>query len=135
MIAWLYADNAERTHPGVPRRRVRRVSGRRCLSQRLQKTLINAQMRVLGDMVVLDGGFYTFPCPHCGLLIAVKCDEINCGIFRHAAYKSDMSQIDPHASKLTCDTLKAQDKVYGCAKPYEMIHDGTSWSVRECGYM
>ena len=99
------------------------------------QTHLNSCRCIVCDMIALEDGYYTFPCPHCGLNQFESSREINCGIFRHAVYKTNMSQIDPHASKLTCDTLKEQDKVYGCAKPYEMVNDGTSWSVRECGYM
>jgi len=59
-------------------------------------------------------------------MISVRCDDIHCRMFRHAAYKSDDDPIDQHASKLTCDALKTSDEVYGGAKPYEMIHDGTA---------
>ncbi len=83
----------------------------------------------------LDNGAYNFPCPHCGLMVSVRQNEINCGIFRHAVLKENMTQINPHASKDICDMLKSSDKVYGCAKPYEMYRDGTSWSVRICPYI
>ena len=81
-----------------------------------------------------DNGSYTFPCPHCGLIVQVRETEINCGIFRHAAYKDSMTQLNPHAPKELCDSLSSEGKVYGCAKPYEMYRIGTTWAVRSCAY-
>lgn len=82
----------------------------------------------------LDNGFYNFPCPHCNLMISVKDSEINCGIFRHAVLKTNMMQINPHSSKDICDKLFTTDKIYGCAKPYEMYKDNNSMAVRICDY-
>ena len=48
-------------------------------------------------------------------------NEINCGIFRHAVYKSNLMQIPPHENKINCDKLIADEMVYGCAKPFQII--------------
>jgi hypothetical protein len=84
----------------------------------------------------LDDGFYNFPCPHelCGLMISVHHRDINCAIFRHAVLKETMKQIDPHATREVCESLVLGNKVYGCAKPYEMYRVGESWLVRTCEY-
>lgn len=58
-------------------------------------------------------------CPHCDGSIIVFENEINCGIFRHATYK-DGRQVNPHAPKIVCDKLVAEDKVLGCCKPFEL---------------
>jgi hypothetical protein len=63
---------------------------------------------------------YVFQCPHCHDYVQVS--NINCKIFRHAVFKKTMLQIPPHSNKQVCDTLLAQGKVYGCAKPF--IFDG-----------
>ena len=42
-------------------------------------------------------------CPYCSNYIVI--DEINCGIFRHAYYKTTMHQIPPHTSKKEIDIL------------------------------
>ncbi len=61
---------------------------------------------------------FIFDCPHCGHLIQVAQADINCQIFRHAAYKATMMQIPPHSSKDLCERLLASGEVYGCGKPF-----------------
>ena len=67
---------------------------------------------------------FIFPCPHCMHIIQVPKSGINCKIFRHAVYKSNLQQIPPHSAKKTCDKLLAEGKVFGCAKPF--IFDGVT---------
>ena len=44
-------------------------------------------------------------CPYCEEFILIYKKEFNCKIFRHAYYKSNNQQIDPHSSKEVCDNL------------------------------
>jgi len=60
-------------------------------------------------------------CPHCKLQIAIE--AINCAIFRHGVLKSNGEQINPHASKETCDQLISSESIYGCGKPFKVIED------------
>lgn len=57
-------------------------------------------------------------CPHCKEYIIIQ--EINCGIFRHAIYKTG-EQVDPHLEKNLCFELIKQDKIFGCGKPFRLI--------------
>lgn len=68
-------------------------------------------------------------CPHCNEQIEIL--SINCGIFRHAIFKDNQKQIDPHASKELCDSVVKGNLVYGCAKPFRII-DGR---VEKCEYI
>ena len=57
-------------------------------------------------------------CPHCKISIIVE--EINCGIFRCGIYKDTYLQVEPHLPKEECDTLKKNDSIYGCGKPFQI---------------
>jgi len=61
-------------------------------------------------------------CPHCGDSIIIYKHEINCRIFRHAVYKSG-EPVSPHLPKEECDRLVANNEVYGCCKPFQLIGD------------
>jgi hypothetical protein len=63
---------------------------------------------------------YIFKCPHCNGMICVRKCDLNCKIFRHGVMKGTMTQINPHASKEICDKLSAEDKIYGCGKPFKI---------------
>lgn len=65
-----------------------------------------------------DRNTYSFPCPHCQLLIQVKKGEVNCKIFRHGYYKKNMKNIPAHAPKELCDQLVMEDSIFGCGKPF-----------------
>lgn len=68
-------------------------------------------------------------CPHCNHFIFIE--ELNCRIFRHACYKNG-EPIPPHASQQECEELIKKELVYGCAKPFQILLDG---SVVKCGYI
>ena len=74
---------------------------------------------------------YYFNCPHCDLLCQVPENEIKCKIFRHAIFKENMKNVDPHASKEICDSWVKEDKIYGCGKPFKF--DGIK--VEKCDYI
>jgi hypothetical protein len=73
-------------------------------------------------------------CPHCDLLIQILIKEFNCKIFRHGILKSNYKQIDPHLPKNKCDELKANDLIYGCGKPYELMKKNDKWIAVACEY-
>lgn len=80
-----------------------------------------------------------FSCPHCRCRVIVSESDTNCCIFRHAVLKSTGRPINPHANKDRCDKLVKDDKVYGCAKPFELIKTvdisgNKSWTAVACGY-
>lgn len=80
---------------------------------------------------------YFITCPHCDGLIAVNKNEINCAIFRHAIYKSNLNPINPHASKEICENLLNTDQVYGCAKPFRVNLDvvNNKLNIYICDYI
>lgn len=88
------------------------------------------------NAVVLENNFYVFKCPHCHQYVQVHQNEINCRIFRHAAYIKDMSPINPHASKEICNNLLESNQLYGCAKPFIFDNDNNgNMIVKICEYI
>jgi hypothetical protein len=85
--------------------------------------------------VIINENLLFFDCPHCSLQIIVSKDELNCRIFRHAIYKSNYKQIDPHLSFDECQLLIKQDKVFGCCKPFQIIVDNNNLFVQKCDYI
>ena len=76
-----------------------------------------------------------FECPHCNNTIIVCTSEINCGIFRHAVFKSNLQQINPHESKEVCDKYVVEDLVYGCAKPFKITKQNDNYVIQICNYV
>lgn len=80
-------------------------------------------------------------CPHCN--VSVYIEELCCGIFRHAVYKDTFEPIDPHSSKEECEKLLAENKVYGCGKPFRIITKSSTeiqkllaeFKVEACDYI
>ena len=74
--------------------------------------------------------FFVFKCPHCSEEIIVQKNELNCQIFRHATYKHNYEQVNPHLSKKECEKLISSDSVYGCCKPFEVVqNDGKLYAI------
>ena len=75
-------------------------------------------------------------CPHCNEDVIIA--EVNCAIFRHAIYKHNLQQIDPHTSKEKCDLLIHNNEIYGCGKPFRIkrinIHSN-EWVTEICDYI
>jgi hypothetical protein len=84
--------------------------------------------------VILNGDFYVFNCPHCKDEIIVAKNELNCKIFRHAVFKHNYEQVNPHLPFIECQKLIAEDKVYGCCKPFEIINKNDKLFVVICDY-
>jgi hypothetical protein len=73
-------------------------------------------------------------CPHC--LQFVEIEQINCGIFRHAVFKSSGQQVPPHLSKEECVKLLELNEVFGCCKPFRLVQSNdNSYVAVECGYI
>jgi len=60
-------------------------------------------------------------CPHCKEPVFIE--QINCAIFRHAVYKTNMEPIPPHSSKEECDRLKEHNLIWGCGKPFRIVNN------------
>lgn len=74
-------------------------------------------------------------CPHCDGSILVLENEINCGIFRHAYFKSSMQQIPPHTSKEDCEKYSRNNLIYGCGKPFRLFLTNNKINVEKCEYI
>ena len=72
-------------------------------------------------------------CPHCNQGIEVI--KRNCCIFRCGIMKSDYKQIPPHLPKVECDKLAAEDKIYGCGKPFQLVFIEGEWKPVICEYI
>lgn len=72
-------------------------------------------------------------CPHCNQGIEVI--KRNCCIFRCGIMKSDYKQIPPHLPKVECDKLAAEDKIYGCGKPFQLVLIEGEWKPVICEYI
>jgi len=68
-------------------------------------------------------------CPHCQDFIWIE--QLNCRIFRHASFKSG-EPIPPHSTEPECEAYLKSGKVFGCAKPFQILEDGT---VVKCDYI
>ena len=68
-------------------------------------------------------------CPHCHDFVYIE--QLNCRIFRHACYKNG-EPIPPHSTQEECESLIASGQVFGCAKPFQILQDGT---VVKCDYI
>ena len=82
-----------------------------------------------------EGKILVFNCPHCAESIEVLESMLSCCIFRHAAYKENMQQINPHAPKEECDSLIREDRVFGCAKPFQIVKTDNQYAVIICEYI
>lgn len=75
-------------------------------------------------------------CPHCRAPIMVYVKDINCAIFRHGVMKDTGQQIDPHSSKVVCDELAREGRIYGCGKPFKLVRkDSVTYESEVCGYI
>lgn len=95
------------------------------------------------NIITPEKGIYSFLCPHCGFGIEVLQNQVNCQIFRHAAYFTIVNgapipthPINPHTPKNLCDQLVKEGKVLGCAKPFKMIQKGArQYTIQKCDYI
>ena len=72
-------------------------------------------------------------CPHCSCEVEIV--ELNCRIFRHGVYKASGAQVNPHASKVECDNLVAQNLIYGCGRPFQVIQENNEHKAIPCDYI
>jgi hypothetical protein len=73
-------------------------------------------------------------CPHCQQLIEIV--AINCAIFRCGVYKDTGQQLPPHLHKEECDRVAAEERIYGCGRPFRVVAMGEGLHVAEvCDYI
>jgi hypothetical protein len=83
----------------------------------------------------LNNDFLFFSCPHCNNFLIIHINDINCSIFRHAIFKNNFQQINPHEKKEVCDFLFNSDLIYGCGKPFKLIQFNNSYIIEKCDYI
>ncbi len=86
-------------------------------------------------MTTLQSEEIILNCPHCGGIFITTEQTIACAIYRHAVLKSNMTQINPHASKEECNFLLNNDMVYGCAGPFRIIKNDAKYFAIVCEYI
>jgi hypothetical protein len=74
-------------------------------------------------------------CPHCNIPFIVNINEINCAIFRHAVFKTNMKPINPHESESKCNELIEKNLIYGCTKPFKIIIIDNKYITQICDYI
>jgi len=72
-------------------------------------------------------------CPHCNDFVLIE--ELNCRIFRHAIIKSTNQQINPHATKSTCEHYISNKLIYGCGKPFIINIINNKYEIDICDYI
>ena len=98
----------------------------------IERETVGDGRRLIHDEQIM----WTFLCPHCDQFIEVMKNQVNCQIFRHAAYKNNINQpINPHTPKEICDKLVANDLVVGCAKPFRFVFSSQGNYVEICTYI
>jgi hypothetical protein len=91
---------------------------------------------MVATKLILSDDNYIFDCPNCGNMIIVHKNDINCGIFRHGQFRKDGSLINPHASKEYCLDIVKKKLIYGCGKPFQLIHINREYiMVEKCDYI
>ena len=66
----------------------------------------------------MDDSYMVIKCPHCHEYIIIYNQDINCHIFRHAIYRSNYQQINPHMSNNEADDLFQKGLIYGCGTQF-----------------
>jgi hypothetical protein len=83
-----------------------------------------------------DENYYIVVCPHCFDKIIINKNEVNCAIFRHGSFKTNLEPIPPHSSKEDCEALLSNKQIYGCSKPFKVIRtEGDILEAIVCDYI
>ena len=77
---------------------------------------------------------FIITCPHCQEKVLIE--QVNCGIFRHAVFKSSGDQVPPHLPENECLKLIEADAVVGCCKPFRLLlRENGVYEAVQCGYI
>lgn len=72
-------------------------------------------------------------CPHCGGGIVVL--EVNCTIFRHAAFRSNGEQIPSHSTQQNIESWRMNNLIMGCGGPFKVVKNlDNEWVAEICNY-
>lgn len=98
------------------------------MEEERERAGLNVELAELAEVVA---------CPHCAGTIDIA--QLNCGIFRHAVFKSSLEGIPPHTPMAECERLVASGAVYGCGKPFRarQVHENGRivYAVESCDYI
>ena len=73
-------------------------------------------------------------CPHCQIPVSIE--KLNCRIFRHGTMIHNSQQMNPHETKEVCDYFVANNMIYGCGKPFQIIeNEKKEFIAIICGYI
>lgn len=94
-----------------------------------------SQLRLLEN----NPRIYYGECPHCGLMLEIPVNQLNCRIFRHGA-TGTFKPINPHAPQGQYQAVRgtpewnslAGSQIYGCGNPFRV---GTDLVARPCGWI
>jgi len=75
-----------------------------------------------------------FKCPYCSILIEVKENEVNCGIFR-CAKKRTGEDVNPHTPENQMKELVAKNEIWGCGNPFRIKKEGEHHYIAPCGWI
>lgn len=69
-------------------------------------------------------------CPHCGG--GVYIELLGCGIFTHACFKVDFTQVDPHITFEEVQKLKEGNLIFGCGYQFRIVKTPEGLTPRIC---
>ena len=72
-------------------------------------------------------------CPNCKKPILLE--SLNCNIFRHGVFKSNLQQMNPHETKENCMKFKKEKIIYGCGKPFTTKIIKNKLKAIKCDYI
>lgn len=79
--------------------------------------------------------YFIKDCPNCNEPILLYRSEINCQIYRHGVFKSDLQQMNPHTPKKECDRFVQENLIYGCGKPFRVHFENDDIVLGKCDYL
>ena len=75
-------------------------------------------------------------CPHCNDYVLTSVETLNCRIFRHGVDKLSFQPLPPHSSKELCDRMVAEQRIYGCGRPFRVQETASgSFQCVDCDYV
>lgn len=80
---------------------------------------------------------FVVKCPHCNEYIEIL--EINCAIFRHAAFKETGEQVGAHETREHLEEWEKEGRLVGCGKPFRLVRSSSEetgeYTAETCEYI
>jgi len=83
----------------------------------------------------MSENYVLIKCPYCENDIFIMEREINCAIFRHGVYKTNMEPIPPHSTMDQCEYLVKHNLIYGCGKPFRLVNENNMYVPYKSDYI